>query len=53
MEAEKQGHRIVNGLDLLAHQGTCSFKIWTGITVSPDIMRRDALEFMERSQKEK
>ena len=53
LEAEKQGHRIVNGLDLLAHQGTCSFKIWTGITVSPDIMRRDALEFMERSQKEK
>lgn len=47
-EAKKQGHRIVNGLDLLAHQGVCSFKIWTGMTVSPEMMRRDALEFMER-----
>ena len=50
-EAEARGHKIVNGLDLLAHQGTCSFKIWTGMTVSPDVMRRDALEFMKHNER--
>lgn len=50
-EAEKCGHAIVNGLDLLAHQGVCSFKIWTGVEVEPALMRGDALEFIENSHK--
>ena len=44
--AESRGHPISDGLDLLAHQGVCSFKIWTGISVDPKQMKQDALDFL-------
>ena len=48
--AESRGHPTVDGLDLLAHQGACSFKIWTGISVDPKQMKQDALDFLARNQ---
>jgi len=49
-EAERRGHNIVDGLDLLAHQGILSFRIWTGTEVAPLQMKRDALEFLAARQ---
>lgn len=43
--AEARGHKIVGGLDLLAHQGVCSFFNWTGLRVEPEQMREDVLAF--------
>ncbi|WP_295582446.1 shikimate dehydrogenase [uncultured Oscillibacter sp.] len=39
------GFSTVAGLDLLAHQGVCSFAHWTGVQVPPEQMRRDVLAF--------
>lgn len=50
-KARENGHSVVNGLDLLAHQGVCSFEIWTGIRVEPDVMRADAMKFLECENK--
>lgn len=47
--AEERGHSIVAGLDLLSHQGACSFEIWTGETVDPGIMKSDALRFLQEN----
>lgn len=46
-KAEKQGHRIIDGLDLLANQGVCAFEIWTKQKVNPNVMKEHALEFLE------
>ncbi|MCI8398862.1 MAG: hypothetical protein HFF90_05625 [Oscillibacter sp.] len=35
----------MGGLDLLAHQGVCSFFNWTGLRVAPEQMREDVLAF--------
>ncbi len=48
-QARQRGHRTVEGLDLLAHQGVCSFKIWTGVDVQPATMKQDALNFLQRN----
>lgn len=45
-KAQSLGFDIIDGLDLLDHQGAASFKIWTGIEVSPDLMREDGLRFL-------
>ncbi|WP_368236602.1 hypothetical protein [Anaerotruncus rubiinfantis] len=39
----------MDGLDLLSHQGVCSFKIWTGMDVEPEQMRQDGLRFIQES----
>ncbi|MDD3347859.1 shikimate dehydrogenase [Oscillibacter sp.] len=46
-EADARGFRTVAGLDLLAHQGACSFYNWTGVKVSADQMRQDVLQFWD------
>ena len=43
--AGELGFQTVAGLDLLAHQGVCSFYNWTGVQVSPEQMRQDVLQF--------
>ncbi len=45
-KAQQLGHPISDGLDLLSHQGVCSFKIWTGKDVEPEQMRQDGLRFI-------
>ena len=44
-EADARGFVTVTGLDLLAHQGVCSFRNWTGAEVDYDTMRRDVLDY--------
>lgn len=43
--AQARGHKTVTGLDLLAHQGVCSFFNWTGTRIAPEQMREDVLAF--------
>lgn len=44
-KADSLGFRTVAGLDLLAHQGVCSFYNWTGVLVEAEQMRQDVLDF--------
>lgn len=44
-KADSMGFRTVTGLDLLIHQGVCSFYNWTGKQVLPEQMRQDVLDF--------
>ena len=48
-EAKKVGAKTINGLDLLLHQGSLSFKIWTGKQAPISVMRK---AFMEHLRKE-
>jgi shikimate dehydrogenase len=41
-EAERQGCRVVDGLEILVNQGARSFEIWTGRRPSLEVMRRAA-----------
>jgi shikimate dehydrogenase len=40
--ARRRGCRVVDGLEVLVHQGASSFEIWTGARAPLDIMRRAA-----------
>ncbi|MEW6006923.1 MAG: shikimate dehydrogenase [bacterium] len=40
IEAEKRGARIINGVEMLIHQGALSFEIWTGVYPRVEVMRR-------------
>lgn len=46
LNAEKRGFLTVSGIDLLVHQGICSFNNWTGIKVESDQMKEDIMEFL-------
>lgn len=50
--AKDRGHQIIDGLDLLAHQGVCSFEIWTGKRIDPKVMKEDALMFLRVKQED-
>ena len=50
-KAAELGFPTVSGLDLLAHQGVCSFWNWTGVRVSPEQMRQDVLNFWDSQGK--
>ncbi len=43
-EARKRGLKTVGGLDMLVHQGTESFKLWTGIEPDAEIFFAQARE---------
>ena len=45
--AKAKGYMMVDGLELLIHQGLCSFEIWTGIKADACTMRKDALKFLQ------
>ena len=40
--ARRRGCRVVDGLEVLVHQGASSFEIWTGARAPLDVMRRAA-----------
>jgi len=42
--AQAAGARVVDGLDVLVHQGAASLRIWTGMEPPTEIMRRAARE---------
>lgn len=39
IEAEKRGAKIMDGSEMLIHQGALSFEIWTGVYPPIDVMR--------------
>jgi shikimate dehydrogenase len=40
--ARQRGARVVDGLDVLVHQGAASFRLWTGLEAPIETMRRAA-----------
>jgi shikimate dehydrogenase len=38
-EAKARGSRLVDGIDILAHQGAASFELWTGRKAPLEVMR--------------
>ncbi len=42
-DAKKAGARVVDGLDMLVHQGAASFEIWTGKSAPVEVMKQAAL----------
>ncbi|MEW6681150.1 MAG: shikimate dehydrogenase [bacterium] len=44
IEAEKRGAKIINGIEMLIHQGARAFEIWTGVYPPLEVMRRAVLE---------
>lgn len=50
--AEAAGCRIVDGLEVYAHQAALQFRLWTGITKSPFLVRHLAEPFLEKAEAE-
>ncbi len=48
--AARRGHIIVPGIDFNAHQATHSFRIWTGLEVDAETMRKSAIDFLQAQQ---
>ncbi len=47
-QAEARGHRIMNGVGMLAHQGALAFELWTGIKPNVQAMRQSLLNCLTR-----
>lgn len=47
-DAEKQGCRIVSGLDMFVHQGASQIKLWTGKEPSRALMKKVVIERLEK-----
>jgi shikimate dehydrogenase len=43
-EAQRRGSQVIDGLDILVHQGALSFEGWTGRAAPLDVMRQAARE---------
>lgn len=49
-QAEKHGAVIINGLDMLIHQGSKSFELWTGYTFPLDKIRDELINQLQSNQ---
>lgn len=52
LAAEKQGHRILNGLPMLVEQAALAFEIWTGQAPDRALMREAAVNEMKTGMQE-
>lgn len=43
-QAQKNGYKIISGVDMFVHQGAKAFEIWTGKKANTDIMKMAVLE---------
>ena len=43
-EARRRGARVIDGLEVLVHQGAASLRIWTGLEPPLETMRAAARE---------
>ena len=50
-EAGEAGARTISGVDMLVWQGVLAFEKWTGQSAPVDIMRKEALKALEKSEK--
>jgi shikimate dehydrogenase len=48
LHAAEHGCCVVEGVEMLVHQGVASLREWTGLDAPVDVMRRAALEALER-----
>jgi shikimate dehydrogenase len=48
MKAKKVGCRVIYGIEMLVHQGTKAFEIWTGVRPDVNVMRKAALEALKK-----
>ena len=46
--AKMRGCKVVYGIDMLVHQGARAFEIWTGLSPPFDVMKKAALNALER-----
>jgi shikimate dehydrogenase len=46
-DAEAKGCRVLDGLGMLVNQGVIGFKIWTGVSPDPAVMREALEEYLE------
>jgi shikimate dehydrogenase len=49
--AKKKGHRTLNGLGMLLHQGARALELWTGCKAPVDVMRRALLNALDERGK--
>jgi shikimate dehydrogenase len=45
-EAKEAGARTIGGLEMLIHQGSRSFELWTGRTFPVDIVREQVIDHL-------
>jgi len=50
-EAGEAGAQTVSGVDMLVWQGVLAFEMWTGHSAPVEIMRKEALKALEKSEK--
>ena len=50
-EASEAGAHTISGVDMLIWQGVLAFEKWTGHSAPVDIMRKEALKALEKSEK--
>jgi shikimate dehydrogenase len=46
-EAAERGCPVIEGVDMLVHQGARSFELWTGRAAPVEVMRAAAVEALE------
>jgi shikimate dehydrogenase len=51
-EAKEAGAKIISGVEMLIYQGATAFEIWTGKSAPVDVMRKTALNHLQRKAKE-
>lgn len=49
-DAKATGAKVISGVEMLIYQGAASFEIWTGRQAPVEVMRRAALEQLQRMQ---
>ncbi len=49
--AKAAGAKVVSGVEMLIYQGAASFEIWTGCKAPVEVMRKAALNYLQRVQK--
>ncbi len=47
-DASKRGCRVIDGVDMLVHQGAPAFKLWTGREAPIEVMRKAVLRALKR-----
>ena len=47
-DAQTAGAKVVSGVEMLIYQGAASFEIWTGKSAPVEVMRKAALNHLQK-----
>jgi shikimate dehydrogenase len=47
-DAKSAGAKVVSGVEMLIYQGAASFEIWTGKSAPVEVMRKAALDHLNK-----